>query len=174
MPLIKPFKGIMPQIGEEVFLADNATLIGQVMIERESSIWYNAVLRGDVDAIHILASEPILQDAVIAHCTTHRCPTTIGDEVTIGHAAILHGCTIEDQVLIGMGAKILDEAIVPKHCIVAAGAIVLERQVLLSGFLYAGIPARKIKPLALSQIEAIQQNAHHYVENARLHQENGG
>lgn len=171
--MIKPFQGTYPQIAPNAFITENATIIGQVTIGEASSVWYNAILRGDVDAIHI-GQRTNLQDAVIAHCTTNRCPTIVGNEVTVGHAAILHGCTIADQVLIGMGAKVLDEAIVPSHCVVAAGALVLERQELAAGYLYAGVPARKVKALTQAQIAGIQQSALHYVENARLHREISG
>jgi carbonic anhydrase/acetyltransferase-like protein (isoleucine patch superfamily) len=172
MPLIQPYRGILPVVAPDVFVAENATLIGDVQVGEGSSIWYQAVLRGDVDAIRI-GRETNLQDAVIVHCTTGRCPTMVGDRVIVGHRAILHGCTIGDEVLIGMGAIVLDEAVVPMHTIVAAGSLVPERMVLESGFLYAGVPVRKIKQLSPSQVESIRLGALHYVEKAREYRETG-
>ena len=166
MPLLQPYRGIFPVFAPDVFLAENATVIGDVQIGAGSSVWYMAVLRGDVEAIRI-GRETNLQDAVIVHCSTGRCPAVVGDRVTVGHRAILHGCTIGDEVLIGMGAIVLDEAVVPPHTIVAAGALVTERMVLETGFLYAGLPAKKIKALSPAQIEGIRQGALHYVEKAQ-------
>lgn len=168
--MLKPFKSFSPEIAEGVFVAENATIIGQVKIGKDSSVWYQAVLRGDVDAI-VIGERTNIQDAAIVHCTTFRTPTIIGNDVTVGHRAILHGCQIGDEVLIGMGAIILDEAVVPKHTVVAAGALVTERMVLESGWLYAGIPAKKIKQLTPQQIEMFRLSAAHYVETARLHDE---
>lgn len=165
MPLLLPYHGIVPTIAEGVFLAENATIIGEVTIGSGSSVWYQAVLRGDVDAIHIGQNSNI-QDGTIIHCTTHRCPTVIGNRVTVGHRAILHGCTLEDEVLIGMGAIVLDEALVPTHTIVAAGAVITERMQLESGYLYAGVPARKIKALTPEQIAGIKLGAAGYVQKS--------
>lgn len=166
--MIKKFQNHSPQIAECVFIAENASIIGQVTIGKDSSIWYNAVLRGDVDAI-IIGDRTNIQDAAIVHCTTFRNPTRIGNDVTIGHRAIIHGCTIEDEVLIGMGAIILDDALVPKHTVVGAGALVTERSILESGWLYAGVPAKKIKALSQEQITMLKLSALHYVENGKLH-----
>jgi carbonic anhydrase/acetyltransferase-like protein (isoleucine patch superfamily) len=163
--MILPYDNIWPKIPQGVFVAPNATVIGDVQIGAKSSIWFQAILRGDVEAI-VVGKGSNLQDGVIVHTSTGRCPAVIGNDVTVGHAAILHGCTVEDEVLIGMGAKVLDEAVVPSHCIVAAGALVPERKQLESGFLYAGIPARKIKALTQQQIARIQWNAAHYVQHA--------
>ncbi len=165
MPLLIPYHGIVPKIADGVFLAENATLIGDVTIGPGSSVWYQAVLRGDVDAIQI-GEETNIQEGTIIHCTTHRCPTVIGNRVTVGHRAILHGCTLEDEVLIGMGAIVLDEALVPTHTIVAAGALIKERMQLESGYLYAGVPARKIKALTPEQIAAIKGGAAGYVQKS--------
>ncbi|MFN0200077.1 MAG: gamma carbonic anhydrase family protein [Bacteroidia bacterium] len=166
--MIKTFQNIAPSIAEGVFIAENATVIGRVVIGAQSSIWYNTVLRGDVDEIRI-GERTNIQDSAILHCSTHRSPVVIGNDVTVGHGAMIHGCTIEDEVLIGMGAIILDEAYIPKQCVVAAGALVTERSVLESGWLYAGIPAKKIKPLTDEQIAGLKLNALHYVENAEEH-----
>lgn len=168
MALIKPFKNVIPQIAQNVFLAENATIIGDVEIGEGSSIWYQAVLRGDVGKI-IIGKRTNIQDGAIVHCTTGLTPSIIGDEVVVGHRAIIHGCTIEDQVLIGMGAIILDEAVIPSHTIIGAGALVPQKSQLESGYLYAGVPAKKIKPLSDAQKMMIKMGALHYVENGKLH-----
>lgn len=166
--MIKSYQQHHPQIAEEVFVAENATVVGEVSIGAQSSIWYQAVLRGDVGAI-MIGERTNIQDAAILHCTTGRTPTRVGNDVVVGHRAILHGCTIEDEVLIGMGAIVLDEAVVPKHTIVAAGALVPEGKILESGFLYAGIPAKKLKPLRPQQLQMIKLGAMTYVEKAKYH-----
>ncbi len=168
MALIKPFRQYTPIIHETVKLAENATLIGEVSIGAASSVWYNAVLRGDVGAI-LIGERTNIQDGAILHCTTGRTPCRVGNEVVVGHRAILHGCTVEDQVLIGMGAIILDEAVVPSHTIIAAGALITEGKHLEAGKLYAGVPARPIKDLSEQQIVMIQMGAAHYVEAAGEH-----
>ena len=162
MTLIKTLKGITPSFGKEVFLAENATLIGDIQIGDESSVWYSAVLRGDVGPIRI-GNRSNVQDLAMIHCTFEQSSTTIGDNVTIGHSAIVHGATIKDCSLIGMGAVILDKAVVGKHVIVGAKSVVLEGMVLEEGYLYAGAPAKKIKPLSVEQIEGLQSSADHYV-----------
>jgi carbonic anhydrase/acetyltransferase-like protein (isoleucine patch superfamily) len=158
-----------PELAENVFVAANASVIGKVKIGKNSSVWYNAVLRGDMEEI-IIGERTNIQDGAIVHTTTLRTPTVIGNDVTVGHNAIIHGCTIENEVLIGMGAIILDEVHVPKHTIVAANALVTERSVLESGWLYAGIPAKKIKELSPAQIKHLKMSAEHYVLNAEIHQ----
>lgn len=170
MALIKTYKLFTPKIGASVFLAENATIIGDVEIGEGSSIWYFAVLRGDVGAIRI-GERTNIQDGAIVHCTTGLTPAYIGNDCVIGHQAMIHGATIEDEVLIGMGAIVLDEAVVPRHTIVAAGALVSPGSKLESGFLYAGIPAKKIKPLSQHQIDMIRLGAAHYVENGKIHGE---
>ncbi len=168
--MVKKFLSFSPQIAENVFIAENASIIGRVWIGKDSSVWYNAILRGDVDDIRI-GERTNIQDAAILHCSTFRSPTIIGNDVTIGHGAMIHGCKIGDEVLIGMGAIILDEVVIPSHTVVAAGALVTERSVLESGFLYAGVPAKKIKALLPEQIEMLKVSAWHYVENAKAHQQ---
>jgi len=163
-----PYHDIWPKIAKGVYIAPNATIIGDVTIGRESSIWFNAVLRGDVEAI-IIGDRTNIQDGAIIHTSTNRCPTIIGNDVTVGHRALLHGCRIEDEVLIGMGAIVLDEVIVPKHTLVAAGALVPERKVLESGWLYAGVPAKKIKPLTAAQVEGILRGAVSYVGKGKAY-----
>ena len=147
MALIKTVNNITPALGKECFLADSATLIGDVVCGKECSFWFNSVTRGDVNQIRI-GDNTNIQDGAIIHCTYQTAPTSIGSNVSIGHRAIIHGCTIHDNTLIGMGAIIMDHAIVPQNCLVAAGAVVLENSVLESGYIYAGIPAKKVKKLS--------------------------
>jgi carbonic anhydrase/acetyltransferase-like protein (isoleucine patch superfamily) len=161
-PLIRPVRGIIPQIDPSVFIAENAVIIGDVVIGPQSSIWYNVVIRGDVHSIRIGARSNI-QDGAIVHCTYQKAKTTIGDNVTVGHGAIVHGCTLQDFVLIGMGAKVLDHAVVETESVVAAGSVVLERTVVESGWLYAGVPAKKVKPLSPEQIAGLRKYADGYV-----------
>lgn len=168
MALIKPYKQHCPKIHSEAVVLEMAVLVGDVEVGEGSSIWYGAILRGDVQPIRIGMNSNI-QDGAILHASTGRVPCIVGDRVTVGHQAILHGCTVEDEALIGMGAVILDEAVVPSHTIVAAKAVVLEGTKLESGFLYAGIPARKIKPLTPDQINKLRSGAMHYVTLAREH-----
>lgn len=162
MPTILPVKDIYPQIHESVFIADNATIVGDVIIGGHCSIWFNAVVRGDVNYIRI-GDYTNIQDGVVIHCTYHKNGTDIGSYVNIGHSAIVHGCVVHNYVLIGMGAIVMDRAIVETNVIVAAGAIVLEGTVCESGYLYAGVPARKIKPLTEEQLAMLQQLPHNYV-----------
>lgn len=162
MPLILPVKGISPQLGENCFVADNATIVGDVVLGNDCSIWFNAVIRGDVHSIRI-GNKTNIQDGAVIHCTYLKAPTSIGNNVSIGHRAIVHGCTVEDNVLIGMGAIVMDHAVVQKNCIVAAGAIVLEKTVCESGFIYAGIPAKKVKQLSQEQIHGLEKVASNYV-----------
>ncbi|MEZ4849971.1 MAG: gamma carbonic anhydrase family protein [Bacteroidia bacterium] len=144
MPLIKPFKDILPQIAKNVFLAENATIIGDVEIGEGSSIWYQAVLRGDVGK-SLLVNAQTFRTGLLYTVQRDLHLLIIGDEVAVGHRAIIHGCTIEDQVLIGMGAIILDEAVIPSHTIIGAGAVVPQKSQLESGFLYAGVPVKRVK-----------------------------
>jgi carbonic anhydrase/acetyltransferase-like protein (isoleucine patch superfamily) len=171
MALIRTVRGFTPKIGENVFLAETAVIIGEVEIADHSSIWYHAVVRGDVHWIKI-GRQTNIQDGAIVHCTYQKAPTTIGNHVTIGHGAIVHGCTLYDYVLVGMGAKILDHAVVPENCIIAAGALVLERSVLESGYLYAGMPAQKIKPLTEAQLAGLRRYADNYVMYSQWFLEN--
>jgi carbonic anhydrase/acetyltransferase-like protein (isoleucine patch superfamily) len=162
MPLILPVKGISPRISENCFIAENATIVGDVVMGTECSVWFNAVIRGDVNSICI-GNKTNIQDGAVIHCTYQKAATTVGNNVSIGHKAIVHGCTVEDNVLIGMGAIVMDKALVQKNCIVAAGAIVLENTVCESGFIYAGIPARKVKQLSPEQIAGLDKVADNYV-----------
>lgn len=160
-PIIKTLNGISPKIGQNVFIAENAVIIGDVTLGDDASVWYNVVLRGDVHSI-VVGQGSNIQDGAVVHCTYQKAKTTIGNFVTVGHSAIIHGCTIRDFVLVGMGAKVLDLAEVQSDVIIAAGSLVLEKTVLESGFLYAGVPAKKMKPLSEAQIQGIRFYASQY------------
>ena len=146
MPIIKPVNGKHPQIPEDCFVAENATILGEVSLGKECSIWYNAVLRGDVHYIKI-GNKVNIQDGAVIHATYLKSPTTIGNNVSIGHNAIVHGCTIHDNVLVGMGSIIMDDCIIESNSIIAAGAVVTKNTKVESGSIYAGVPAKRIKAL---------------------------
>lgn len=166
MALIKSVRGYTPEVGEDCFLAETAVLIGDVIAGDQCSFWFNAVVRGDVNSIR-LGNKVNVQDGAVIHCTYERSKSIIGDNVSIGHNALVHGCTIGDNVLVGMGSIIMDETVVESNVFIAAGAVVLERQHLESGYLYAGVPAKKIKPLDQKHIEGeINRIANNYVKYA--------
>ena len=144
--LIHEVNGKRPQFGQNCFIADNATLVGDVVLGDECSVWFGAVLRADVHYIHV-GNLVNIQDGAVIHCTWRKYPTTIGNGVTIGHRAILHGCVIGDNVLIGMGAIVLDDCLVESGAIVAAGAVLAPGTKVPPGALFAGVPARKIKDI---------------------------
>lgn len=146
MALIKSVRGFSPIIGENCFVADNATIVGEVHIGSGCSIWFNAVVRGDVNSITI-GNDSNIQDNVVIHGTFQKAKTVIGNRVSVGHNAVIHGCTLEDECLIGIGAIILDGAVVQSGAMVAAGSVVLEGTIVEAGYLYAGTPAKKIKPV---------------------------
>ncbi|MBC6606491.1 gamma carbonic anhydrase family protein [Hymenobacter sp. BT188] len=160
--LILPVNGIAPQLGANCFVAENATIVGDVVLGKDCTVWFNAVLRGDVNSIRI-GDKTNIQDGAVIHCTYQKAATTIGARVSIGHRAIVHGCTVEDDVLIGMGAIVMDHVVVGTGCIVAAGAVVLENTQCEPGYLYAGIPARKIKYVSEEQRAMIARTADNYV-----------
>ncbi len=163
MALIKPVKGISPVFGNNIYLAENATVIGEVIMGDDCTVWFNAVVRGDVHYIHI-GNKVNIQDGAIIHCTYLKCPTVIGSNVSIGHRALVHGCTIEDNVLIGMGAIVMDNVYVEKNAIVAAGAVVLENTRIESGSIYAGVPAKKVKELSPEHFKELNERiANNYV-----------
>ncbi len=163
-PIIEKVNGYAPFIGEHTWIAPNATIVGDVHLGEHCSVWYQAVLRGDVGKITI-GDETNVQDAVVIHSTTDKSTVTIGNRVTIGHRAIIHGCTIEDEALIGMGAIVLDNAVVERGAIVAAGAVVLENAVVKSGTIWAGVPAREVKKLDPElSIEEMRKSAAGYVK----------
>lgn len=162
MAVILPVKDKAPRFGNNCFIAENATIVGDVVMGDECSIWFTAVVRGDVNAIQI-GSRTNIQDGAVIHCTYEKAATSIGNNVSIGHRAIVHGCTVEDDVLIGMGAIVMDHAVIQKGCIIAAGAVVLENTICEAGHIYAGIPARRIKKISDEQIENLKRTAGNYV-----------
>ena len=147
MPVILPVEDKHPNFGNNCFIAPNATIVGNVITGDDCSFWFNTVVRGDVNFIK-LGHKVNVQDGACIHCTYQKCGTTIGNNVSIGHNAIVHGCTVHDNVLIGMGAIVMDNAIIPSNVIIGAGSLVLEGSVLESGFVYAGVPAKKINQLS--------------------------
>ena len=159
--LILPVHGVLPTIGPDCFLADNATIIGDVVLGRGCTVWFTAVIRGDVNSIRI-GDETNIQDGAVLHCTFEQAALRIGSRVSIGHRALVHGCTVADDVLIGMGAIVMDHALVGAGCIIAAGAVVLENTVCEPGYLYAGVPARKIKPVTETQAAGLRRTATNY------------
>ena len=146
MAIIKKLNGHTPKLGKNCFLADNAAIIGDVEMGNDCSIWFGAVLRGDVHSIRI-GNKVNIQDNATIHATYKKSPTNIGNNVSIAHNAVIHGCTIKDNVLIGMGAIVLDDAVVESNTIVAAGSVVTKGTVVESGWVYAGTPAKKMKQL---------------------------
>ena len=146
MAIIKKLNGHTPKFGKNCFLADNAAIIGDVEMGDDCSIWFGAVLRGDVHSIRI-GNKVNIQDNATIHATYKKSPTNIGNNVSIAHNAVIHGCTIKDNVLIGMGAIVLDDAVVESNTIVAAGSVVTKGTVVESGWVYAGTPAKKMKQL---------------------------
>jgi len=161
MALVKSIKGKSPSWGKNCFLAENATLVGDVVMGKDCSVWFNAVLRGDVHYIK-MGDQVNIQDGAVVHGTYQKHPTNIGNKVSIGHNALVHGCTIHDQVLVGMGATVMDNCVIHSNSIIAAGSVVLENTVVASGCIYAGVPAKKVKELNEEQtarlIEGISNN----------------
>ncbi len=156
MALIKSVRGFTPQIGENTFLADNATVIGDVIIGNNCSIWFNAVLRGDVNSIRI-GNRVNIQDGSVIHTLYEKSVTEIGDDVSIGHNVVIHGAKIEDGALIGMGAIILDHAVIGEGSIIAAGAVVLSNTIVKPGSIYAGVPAKFVKKVDIEQSKEMNQ-----------------
>jgi carbonic anhydrase/acetyltransferase-like protein (isoleucine patch superfamily) len=163
MPLILPVKGVLPTIPDNCFIAPNATIVGDVVMGDECSVWFNAVIRGDVNSIRI-GNKVNIQDGACIHCTYEKTKTNIGDNVSIGHHALVHGCTIEDNVLIGMGAIVMDNVHIASHTIIAAGAVVLENTKCEPNSIYAGVPAKKVKDISQELIHnEIGRIANNYV-----------
>jgi carbonic anhydrase/acetyltransferase-like protein (isoleucine patch superfamily) len=152
MALIKKVKGVSPKWGKNCFFADNATLTGDVVMGDDCSVWFNAVVRGDVHTIR-MGNNVNIQDGAIVHCTYQKAPVNIGNNVSVAHGAIIHGCTIHDNVLVGMTAVIMDGAVIESNCIIGAGSVVTENTVVESGTVYAGMPAKKIKSIDKSLLE---------------------
>jgi carbonic anhydrase/acetyltransferase-like protein (isoleucine patch superfamily) len=163
MPIIKTVNGKHPQISEDCYIAENATIVGEVSIGKQCSIWFNAVIRGDVHYIKI-GNKVNIQDGAVIHATYKKSPTTIGNNVSIGHNAIVHGCTIHDNVLIGMGSIVMDDCVVESNSIIAAGAVVTKNTRVESGSIYAGVPAKKVKDISEALISGeIHRIAENYV-----------
>ncbi len=164
MALVKSIKGKNPVWGADCYLAENATIVGDVTLGDECSVWFNAVVRGDVHYIKI-GNRVNIQDGAVIHCTYKKHPTQIGDNVSIGHNALVHGCTVHNNVLIGMGSIVMDNCVVHSNSIVAAGAVLLENTVVESGSIYAGVPAKKVKEINEEQSAALIKGiANNYVE----------
>ena len=171
MALIKTVRNQEPSFGQNCFLAETATIIGNVTMGDDCSIWFNTVIRGDVHYIKI-GDKVNIQDGAIIHCSYQKAPTNIGNNVSVGHRAIVHGCTLHDNVLVGMGAIIMDGAVIHSNSIVAAGAVVLENTVVPSGCIYAGVPAKKVKEIGLQHTaQIIDRIANNYVMYASWFEE---
>ena len=175
---IQTFQNQTPQLANGVYVHQTATIIGEVQIGKDSSVWPSAVIRGDINFIRI-GRRTNIQDLSMLH-VNHKSideplgsPLIIGDNVTIGHTVILHGCTIEDECLIGMGSIIMDKVVVQKHVLVAAGSLVPEGKVLESGYLYVGRPAKKVRALTQDEIEQLMDSAEHYVQTKNLYLADG-
>lgn len=163
MPLILPVENKYPQFGNNCFIAQNATIAGDVIMGDDCSVWFNTVIRGDVNFIR-MGNKVNVQDGACIHCTFQKYGTTIGNNVSIGHNAIVHGCTVHDDVLIGMGAIVMDNSIIHSNTIIAAGAVVLENTICEPGSIYAGVPARKIKDIPAEMVSGeIKRIADNYV-----------
>lgn len=166
MPVILPVEDKHPQFGDNCFIAPNATIVGNVSAGDNCSFWFNTVVRGDVNFIKI-GNKVNVQDGACIHCTYLKYGTTIGNNVSIGHNAIVHGCTVHDNVLIGMGAIVMDNAVVNSNTIIAAGAVVLENTVCEAGSIYAGVPAKKVKDISAELIHGeINRIADNYIRYA--------
>ena len=166
MPVILPVEGVSPQFGTNCFIAPNATIVGDVVAGDECSFWFNSVIRGDVNSIR-MGNKVNVQDGAVIHCTYQRSRTVIGNNVSIGHNAIVHGCTIADNVLVGMGAIVMDNAEIGANSIIAAGAVVLENTKVEAGSIYAGVPAKKVKDISQELISSeIDRIANNYVKYA--------
>jgi len=166
MATILPVNGKLPQFGENCFIAPNATIVGEVRMGADCSVWFNAVIRGDVHFIK-MGDKVNVQDGAIIHCTYQKHPTTIGNNVSIGHNAMVHGCTIHDNVLIGMGSIVMDACVVHSNAIIAAGAVVLEGTIVEAGSIYAGVPAKKVKMVSEALIDGeINRISNNYVKYA--------
>jgi carbonic anhydrase/acetyltransferase-like protein (isoleucine patch superfamily) len=162
--VILPVNGISPQMGLDCFIAPNATIVGDVVMGDQCSVWFNAVIRGDVNSIR-LGNKVNVQDGAVIHCTFERSKAIIGNNVSIGHNAIVHGCVIDDNVLVGMGSIIMDNAHIGSNSIIAAGAVVLENTVVEPGSVYAGIPAKKVKDVSQELISGeINRIAENYLK----------
>jgi len=161
MAIIKSVRGFTPKFGSNCFFADNAVVVGEVTMGNNCTVWFNAVVRGDVHSIAI-GDNTNIQDGAVIHCTYQKAKTVIGSNVSIAHNAIVHGCTVEDNVLIGMGAIIMDDAVIGSNSVIAAGAIILPRTHVEPGSMYAGNPAKRMKDISDEMKEVIQRTARNY------------
>jgi carbonic anhydrase/acetyltransferase-like protein (isoleucine patch superfamily) len=164
MPIIKPVNGKSPQIPDNCYIAENATIVGDVIMGNQCSVWFSAVIRGDVHYIK-MGNKVNIQDGAVIHATYQKSPTTIGNNVSIGHNAIVHGCTIHDNVLVGMGSIIMDDCVIESNSIIAAGAVVTQNTRVEAGSIYAGVPAKKVKDISQELISGeIDRIANNYIK----------
>jgi carbonic anhydrase/acetyltransferase-like protein (isoleucine patch superfamily) len=166
--VILPYGGKCPRLERAAFIAPDATVIGDVVLGEDASIWYHSTVRGDLNWIRI-GSRTNIQDGSVIHVDTGRWPTLVGDQVTVGHRAVLHGCTVEDLCLIGMGAVLLNDVVIGSGSVVAAGAVVLEGREIPPGSLVGGVPAKVLRTLGNGEVERFRESASRYVELARAH-----
>ena len=166
MGLIKEVRGFTPEFGEDIYIAENATIVGEVTCGNQCSFWFNAVVRGDVNYIK-MGDKVNVQDGAVIHGTFEKSPTNIGNNVSIGHQAMVHGCTIQDNVLVGMGAIIMDDCVIGENSIIAAGAVLTAKTIVEPGSIYAGVPAKKIKNIPQDLVEGeINRIANNYIKYA--------
>ena len=161
MAIIKSLRGHTPQFGNNCFLADNAVIVGEVKMGDNCTVWFNAIVRGDVHSITI-GDNTNIQDGAVIHCTYQKAKTVIGSNVSIAHNAIVHGCKVEDNVLIGMGAIVMDDAVIGKESVIAAGAVVLAGTIVEPGSIYAGMPAKRVKAIGQEMKDVILRTAKNY------------
>lgn len=171
MTVIREIKGTKPVLGDNCWCAETAVIIGEVEMGDNCTVWYNAIVRGDVNSIKI-GHNTNIQDGAVIHCTYKKAATVIGSNVSIGHNAIVHGCTVEDNVLIGMGAIVMDHAVVKSGSIIGAGAIVLQNQIIEPNSVYVGNPARKVKEIGEEGVGLIERTANNYIKYAGWFREN--
>jgi carbonic anhydrase/acetyltransferase-like protein (isoleucine patch superfamily) len=163
MPVILPVKGLSPKMGENCFIAPNATIVGDVVMGNDCSVWFNAVVRGDVNSIRI-GNKVNIQDGAVIHCTYEKTKVHLGNNVSVGHNAIVHGCNVSDNVLIGMGAIVMDNCEIGSNTIIAAGAVVTEGTIVPPGCIFAGVPAKKVKDISQELINGeINRIANNYL-----------
>lgn len=163
MALIINVNGVQPKIGNKCYLAPNATITGDVTMGDECSVWFNAVIRGDVNSI-VMGNRVNVQDQAVIHCTYQKAKTVIGNNVSIGHSAIVHGCTLHDNVLIGMGAIVMDHAVIGENSMIAAGSVVLENTIVEPGSIWGGVPAKKLKQMTPEHFRDLNERiARNYV-----------
>jgi gamma-carbonic anhydrase len=171
MALIKSVRGFTPKLGDGCYLAENSTIVGDVIAGTNCSFWFNSVVRGDVNSIRI-GNTVNIQDGAILHCTYEKTTIHIGDNVCIGHNALIHGATVHNNVLIGMGAIVMDNAVIHENSIVAAGSLVLENTIIESGCIYGGVPAKKIKAIEEDEVKKkVQKTANNYIMYAKWYDE---